>query len=167
MTERVVRLSSVARTRALGAKLGELLEPGDFVGLEGELGAGKTELVRAICLGAGVPPGRVSSPTFAIVATYEGGRLPILHADLYRLADVDELFATGFFDADAGRAASIVEWVDRVPTAAPTEHLHLRLEYRTPTTRAMTVRASGVRYEERIRAWLRRESRSSRRPSRN
>ena len=152
--ERVVQLPSVARTRALGRKLGRLLEPGDFVGLEGELGAGKTELVRALCVGAGVAPAAVSSPTFAIVATYLGGRLPILHADLYRLADEDELFATGFFDSLTAGAAAVVEWIDRIPSAAPPDHLHLALEYRTPTSRTLRVTARGPRAESRLRSWL-------------
>src|SRR5947209_19465719 len=88
---------SARATRALGARLGKLLAPGDAVALIGELGAGKTELVRGICRGAGVPGTEVASPTFAIVSAYRG-RLPVYHADLYRVADYDELFATGFFD---------------------------------------------------------------------
>ena len=103
--------SSLEQTHALGVKLGRLLEPGDFVGLAGELGAGKTALVRGICEGAGVDPDDVTSPTFTIVQSY-AGRLPIHHADLYRLANADELYATGFFDLEG---AALVEWVDRVP----------------------------------------------------
>ena len=83
---------SARATFALGVRLGELLEPGDAVALVGELGAGKTQLVRGICQGAGVPEREVASPSFAIVATYRG-RIPVHHADLYRLADEDELHA--------------------------------------------------------------------------
>ena len=85
------------RDPRLGERIGRRLGPGDVVALSGELGAGKTQLVRGICRGAGVPDGEVSSPTFAIVATYRG-RLPVNHADLYRIGDEDELHATGFHD---------------------------------------------------------------------
>jgi tRNA threonylcarbamoyladenosine biosynthesis protein TsaE len=167
--ERVVRLSSLARTRTIGRKLGQVLQPGDFVGLEGELGAGKTALVRALCLGAGVSPREVASPTFAIMATYPGRRLPILHADLYRLADPDELYATGFFDLLGGEAAAVVEWIDRVPSAAPKEHLLVTIEYAGPTTRTLRARATGARYEQRLTEWLPKDtgrSRPSPRPRR-
>src|SRR5690348_12674735 len=114
MYERAVESTSAEETFALGERLGALLRPGDFVGLMGELGAGKTQLVRGIAHGAGVNPREVASPTFAIVYPYRG-RLPLYHADLYRLQDYDELYATGFLDlVDAG-GATLVEWLDRIP----------------------------------------------------
>ncbi len=92
---------SAEDTLALDAKLGKLLQPGDFVGLIGDLGAGKTQLVRGVAAGANVPTAQVASPTFAIVYPYVG-RLPIYHADFYRLESYDELYATGFTDLVAG-----------------------------------------------------------------
>src|SRR5512145_3164524 len=109
---RIVTRSARA-THALGARLGRLLRPGDVVALVGDLGAGKTQLVRGACAGAGVAPADVSSPTFAIVQTYRG-RLPVHHADLYRLGDLDELYATGFMDLLGGEGAMLVEWADRI-----------------------------------------------------
>ena len=153
MSGRQVELETLARTHALGQRLGALLQPGDFVALAGSLGAGKTELTRAICAGAGVPLGQVSSPTFAIVATYTGGRLPLHHADLYRVGDVDELYATGFFDL-AAEGATVVEWIDLVPDAAPPDHLRLDLEIAGPDARRMQATASGPRAEQLLRAWL-------------
>ncbi len=129
VTERfeATRLSRSAReTSALGERLGRLLAPGDVVALVGDLGAGKTELVRGACRGAKVPPAEVSSPSFAIVATYHG-RIPVHHADLYRISDEDELYATGFFDLVGGDGALLVEWADRIPGALPAERLELRL----------------------------------------
>ena len=138
---------SARATRALGEKLGKLLEPGDVVALEGDLGAGQTQLVRGACHGAGVPDEEVSSPTFAIVATYRG-RLPVFHADLYRIADEDELYATGFEDLVGGGGATLVEWADRVPGALPAERLTLRLapDARAPDVRHVTLEAEGARH---------------------
>lgn len=137
---------SAAETRAFGGRLGKLLRPGDLVGLVGELGAGKTELVRGIAAGAGVAASEVSSPTFAIVATYPG-RLPLHHADLYRLADVDELYATGFGDLLGGEGAVVVEWADRIPGALPEERLEIRLWHgHAPDDRRVMVIGTGERH---------------------
>ncbi len=144
------RLSrSAAATRALGRRLGALLRPGDVVALEGDLGAGKTELVRGACAGARVPAGDVSSPSFAIVATYRG-RLPVHHADLYRIGDEDELYGTGFGDLVGGEGALLVEWADRIPGALPRERLTIRLAHhpRAPSSRRIEVEALGERAAE-------------------
>ena len=138
---------SAAATTRLGRRLGRLLEPGHVVALVGDLGAGKTQLVRGACAGAGVAPGDVSSPTFAIVQTYRG-RLPVHHADLYRLGDLDELYATGFMDLLGGEGAMLVEWADRITGWLPPEHLVVRLAEvaRQPTSRRVSLEAAGARH---------------------
>ena len=138
---------SAAATYRLGEQLGALLEPGHLVALVGDLGAGKTQLTRGACAGAGVAPGDVSSPTFAIVQTYRG-RLPVHHADLYRLGDLDELYATGFMDLLGGEGALLVEWADRISGWLPPEHLLVSLEEVAghPSSRRITLRASGARH---------------------
>jgi tRNA threonylcarbamoyladenosine biosynthesis protein TsaE len=146
---------SAGATRALGRRLGALLRPGDVVALEGDLGAGKTELVRGACAGARVPASEVSSPSFAIVATYRG-RLPVHHADLYRIGDEDELYGTGFGDLVGGEGALLVEWADRIPGALPAERLTLRLAHhpRQPSARRIEVDGVGARPAELGRALL-------------
>lgn len=139
---------SARSTYALGARLGRLLEPGDVVALVGDLGAGKTQLVRGACSGAGVDEGAVSSPSFAIVATYRG-RIPVHHADLYRIADEDELFATGFGDLVGGDGALLVEWADRIPGALPPERLTIRLVHgRRVSERRIELEGVGPRHAE-------------------
>ncbi|MGC4115482.1 MAG: tRNA (adenosine(37)-N6)-threonylcarbamoyltransferase complex ATPase subunit type 1 TsaE [Myxococcales bacterium] len=128
--------------RRLGECLGGLLQPGDFVGLIGDLGAGKTVLTRGIAAGAGVPESEVASPTFAIVYPYRGKKLLIHHADLYRLSDVDELYATGFFDL-LGQGATIVEWIDRVPEAMPEDRLVVRIAHKGDRGRTLESRRAG------------------------
>ena len=151
MTEARVRLdtSSARATHALGVRLGRLLRPGDVIALVGDLGAGKTQLVRGACAGAGVPESEVSSPSFAIVATY-GGRIPVHHADLYRIADEDELYATGFGDLVGGDGALLIEWADRIPSALPRERLTIRLVHdaRRPDVRHVEILGTGERFAE-------------------
>jgi tRNA threonylcarbamoyladenosine biosynthesis protein TsaE len=156
-------LSRSARaTHALGRRLGGLLRPGDVVALVGDLGAGKTQLVRGVCAGARVPLEEVSSPSFAIVATYRG-RIPVHHADLYRIGDEDELYGTGFGDLVGGDGALLVEWADRIPAALPEEKLTLTLAHhpRDPDVRRVEVEGVGERHA----ALARRLARAPRRPS--
>ncbi len=147
---------SAEDTLALGAKLGKLLQPGDFVGLIGDLGAGKTQLVRGVAAGANVPTAQVASPTFAIVYPYVG-RLPIYHADFYRLESYDELYATGFTDLVAGDGAVLVEWLDRIPHAAPPELLLMRFrtpDAKRPEVRTISAQAFGPRHTTLLRDWI-------------
>ncbi|NBD13358.1 MULTISPECIES: tRNA (adenosine(37)-N6)-threonylcarbamoyltransferase complex ATPase subunit type 1 TsaE [Corallococcus] len=144
---------SPEQTHQLGVKLGRLLQPGDFVGLVGELGAGKTHLVRGVAEGAGVARSEVASPTFAIVYPYEG-RIPLYHADLYRLTDYDELYATGFLDLVGGDHAMLVEWLDRIPQAAPRDFLRVTLRHVGEDARSLDVEAFGARPAALLDAWL-------------
>ena len=148
-----LRSASPEETHQLGVRLGRLLQPGDFVGLIGDLGAGKTHLVRGVAEGAQVERSQVASPTFAIVYPYQG-RLPLYHADLYRLADYDELYATGFLDLVGGEGALLVEWLDRIPAAAPREYLRLTLRDAGEDARELEAEAWGARPAELLRAWL-------------
>ena len=149
-----VQLDSPEATHALGARLGALLQPGDFVGLVGELGAGKTQLVRGVASGAGVAAGEVASPTFAIVYPYQG-RVLLYHADLYRLESEDELYGTGFSDlVTAGDGAVLVEWVEKVPGATPRDWLRVELRHAGGDARELTATALGPRAEALRRAWL-------------
>jgi len=150
---RTWRSESPEQTHRLGVRLGELLQPGDFVGLMGDLGAGKTHLVRGVAEGAQVPRSEVASPTFAIVYPYSG-RIPLYHADLYRIADYDELYATGFLDLIGGDGAVLVEWLDRVPQAAPREHLRVTLRSVAEEARELHAEAFGNRPAELLTAWV-------------
>ena len=101
---------SAAETEALGAQLAEGLAPGDVVVLSGEVGAGKTTLIRGACRALGVES-PITSPTFTIGHCYEGGRLPVAHLDLYRLEGglegEDPALLEDYLAADA---VAFVEW---------------------------------------------------------
>jgi tRNA threonylcarbamoyladenosine biosynthesis protein TsaE len=100
---------SAAETEALGARIAERLEPGDVVLLSGELGTGKTTLVRGACRALGVP-GPVTSPTFTIGQQYGGGRLPVSHLDLYRLQTLEGEDPALLEDYLRPEGVAFVEW---------------------------------------------------------
>lgn len=150
---REVEARSTDETFALGERLGRVLSLGDFVGLDGQLGAGKTLFSRGVARGAGVPPDDVSSPTYSIVQTYTG-RLPLHHADLYRLRGEGDLFATGYFDLLESDGAMLVEWVSQVPSARPDDSVLIELEVLSPDTRRLKVFARGARSQRLVEAWL-------------
>ncbi|WP_252260475.1 tRNA (adenosine(37)-N6)-threonylcarbamoyltransferase complex ATPase subunit type 1 TsaE [Erythrobacter aurantius] len=106
------QLPDLAAMDAFGGRIAERLEPGDVVALEGGLGAGKTTLSRAILAALG-HEGEVPSPTFTIIETYDAPplRLPVLHADFYRLDDPAEVEELGLDDYRDG-AALLAEWPD-------------------------------------------------------
>ena len=142
---------SAEETRALGLRLGALLQPGDFVALAGELGAGKTQLARGVAEGAGVDPAAVSSPTFSIVQSYAGKRVTLHHSDFYRLKGEDELFATGFYDLEG---AFLVEWIELVPSAQPEDALRVELQVIDSQTRRIRAIAFGARHQQLLEDWL-------------
>ena len=105
-------------TRSIATALTETLQAGAVVLLSGDLGAGKTAFVRGLAEGLGIDPGEVTSPTFTLVHEYRGGRLPLIHVDLYRLdrADLDEIG----LDQDLAAVGIVaVEWAERMVRGLP------------------------------------------------
>jgi tRNA threonylcarbamoyladenosine biosynthesis protein TsaE len=105
----VLETNGAAETEALGARIAERLKPGDVVLLSGELGTGKTTLVRGACRALGVP-GPVTSPTFTIGQRYGGGRLPVSHLDLYRLQTLEGEDPALLEDYLRPEGVAFVEW---------------------------------------------------------
>jgi tRNA threonylcarbamoyladenosine biosynthesis protein TsaE len=104
---------SELQTRAIAAALAPRLGAGDVLLLQGDLGSGKTAFVRGLASGLGVDPGEVTSPTFTLVHEYRGGRLPIVHVDLYRLTGID-LDEIGLDEVLAGSGVVAIEWAERL-----------------------------------------------------
>lgn len=115
---RTHRSGSESDTRAIAAGLAVTLEPGAVLLLSGDLGAGKTAFVRGLAEGLGIDPFEVTSPTFTLVHEYRGGRLPLVHVDLYRLdtADLDEI---GLDPDLAAEGVVAVEWPERLSRPVP------------------------------------------------
>jgi tRNA threonylcarbamoyladenosine biosynthesis protein TsaE len=147
---RIVDLLDLATTQALGRWLGQRLWPGSVAALSGELGAGKTQLARAIAEGLDIPDSRVvTSPTFVLVQEYSA-RLPIYHFDAYRLqteAEFADLGVHEYFESDG---VCLVEWADRVPGCLPAEHLCITLSVTGPSSRRAAIEGRGSAYEKLI-----------------
>ena len=122
---------SPAETEALGEQWGRAAQRGWVFALSGELGAGKTQLVRGIARGLGVP-GRVHSPTFTLVNEYSGGRLPLFHLDLYRLDTPEQIHGAGLDDYLQSDGVTVIEWAERM------------LDRETPLTKLRRVRIETV-----------------------
>ncbi len=123
---------SLARTESeladWGERFGRAAAPPLVVTLSGELGAGKTTLVRAICRGYGVLDD-VTSPTFALVHRYAAPRSPVYHIDLYRLRDASEVTNIGWDDILAEDALVLVEWPERAGDRIPIDHVPISLQH--------------------------------------
>jgi tRNA threonylcarbamoyladenosine biosynthesis protein TsaE len=137
----------LAATESFGRRLAGLLFPGAVVALVGPLGAGKTQLVRAIAEGLGITDSRVvSSPTFVLIQEYDA-RLPIYHFDTYRLKNPAEFANLGVEEYFAGDGVCLIEWADRVEKYLPPECLRVELSITGPTSRHFELRGIGARYE--------------------
>jgi len=117
---------SAQETRAFGEKLAGELRGGDVLLLEGELGAGKSELARGIARGLGVA-GPVPSPSFTILQVYGDGRLPLYHFDWYRLSAAEELYELSMDEYLYDDGVSVVEWPDRAAEAVPETRLRVTI----------------------------------------
>ena len=111
--------------------------------LFGDLGAGKTAFVRGLAEGLGVSATEVSSPTFTLIQEYRGGRLPLLHVDLYRLEDPREIDDLGLDELASG-AVMAIEWADKL-SEPPREAICVRIEHAGDTARRITVEMHNAR----------------------
>ena len=103
---------SAAETEALGERWGQDAQPGWVLALTGDLGAGKTQLVKGLARGLGIPE-RIHSPTFALVNVYSSGRLPLYHLDLYRLETPGQIIGAGLEEYFRPDGVAVVEWAER------------------------------------------------------
>src|SRR3954447_19602908 len=139
MTMLTLDLPDLAATHDLGVRLGRLLFRGAVVALVGQLGAGKTHLVRAVAEGLGVPDGRVvTSPTFVLIQEYQG-QLPVYHFDVSRLAGEAPFADLGAHEYLEGDGVCLIEWADRVARSLPVEHLRVTLGVTGETSRRATL----------------------------
>lgn len=113
-------------TIKIGEELGKLLNPGTIIALRGELGSGKTVLVKGIARGLDVKE-EPNSPTFVIMNAYEG-RIPLYHFDLYRISGKDELEGIGYEDFFFGDGVTVVEWADRVEDVFPENTIKIEIK---------------------------------------
>lgn len=146
---RIISESS-EKTEQFGFSLGQLLLPGDFISLHGELGAGKTRLAGGIAKGLGVDPALpVTSPTYTLLNIYQG-RIPLYHFDLYRLHGDDDVLELGFSDYFSGSGVSLVEWPERLQAELPAVRLEIFMKYINENVREIELVPVAPRFEKLI-----------------
>lgn len=141
----VCHTDSVETTTDLGRRVGQWAaeqKNGICIALIGDLGTGKTHFSQGIALGYGIMDD-VTSPTFALMNTYEGTNGPLYHFDLYRLEDESELDGIGFYEFTED-TVSVVEWADKFPDALPDETIYIEITRLSDTERTITLHSDYV-----------------------
>ena len=128
---------SPAETFDLGRRLAASLRPGAVLALAGDLAAGKTNFMKGVAAGLGIG-GDVTSPTFTLIHEYRGGRLPLYHADLYRLESEDEAIRIGLDEYLDGDGVTAIEWADKFEALIPPGALWIRFQIRSENEREIT-----------------------------
>ena len=118
---------SEKETFELGKKLGTEAKPGQIYALLGDLGVGKTILTKGFAEGLGITE-PVNSPTFTILQSYEEGRLPFYHFDVYRIGDISEMDEIGYEDCFFGEGVCLVEWANLIEEIMPEETIWITIE---------------------------------------
>lgn len=137
---------SPGQTRRIGARLGSVLQTGDVICLQGDLGAGKTTFVQGVAQGWGSLDS-VSSPTFIIVNEYRrAGEGRLFHMDAYRIDSAPEAEQLDL-DSMLAEGALLIEWPERIDGLVPAERLWIQLEHVGEEEREMTFKAAGRRYD--------------------
>jgi tRNA threonylcarbamoyladenosine biosynthesis protein TsaE len=134
-----------AMTDWLGSRIAESVASGLVIELNGQLGAGKTRLVRAICAGLQIDTAQVSSPTFVLLQLYTDGRIPVAHFDTYRLGDTDEFLAIGADEfMNNGEWLCLVEWAGRVAECLPADRLRIDISAISAAARLVQFTSTGI-----------------------
>ncbi len=140
---------SEAQTIAFGRHLGMHLEAGDVLLLIGSFGMGKTHLTKGIAAGLGADPNDVNSPSFVLINEYAADathkRMPIYHADLYRIETPQALYSVGLEQCLDGDGVCIIEWAERATDLLPPDQIIVEFTEHGPNTRHLHVSAQGTR----------------------
>jgi len=138
---------SAEETFALGQKIGSFLSPGDIIALDGDLGAGKTQIVKGIANALDIRDD-VTSPTYTIINEYEG-RIPLYHFDVYRLDDIQQLYDIGYEEYLFDDGITVIEWAIKIQQMLPPQYMHIKIFYRYfDNERTIEIVAHGEHYED-------------------
>jgi tRNA threonylcarbamoyladenosine biosynthesis protein TsaE len=150
----VISSKSASETVQIGKTIGSLLQPGDVVALVGELGAGKTQLVKGLAGGVGVGKTTyIPSPSFTLINEYLG-RIPFFHIDLFRLEQEKDAEELGLEDYFQSGGITVIEWADKIPSLLPEEILWIDIHYTGEKTRSLEISGKGTRYHKLVEELL-------------
>lgn len=134
---------SPSETEDFAKTLAEKLVAGDVIAFSGGLGMGKTRFTAGLVSGLGYE-GNVTSPTFALVNEYIGGRLNVWHFDMYRVSGWEDLYSTGFFDYLEMNGVTVVEWSENIEAALPENTIFINIEPLGESDRKITVKGDNI-----------------------
>ncbi len=139
---------SAEETIEFGKRLGKLLAGGETIALTGQLGSGKTVLVKGLAEGLGVKSSKyVNSPSFVILKEYKG-RVPLYHFDIYRLNEASDFATVGYAEYFYGKGVSVIEWADKILELLPKEFLRIDIKIKGENERGFAITPRGGRYKK-------------------
>lgn len=141
-SRRIFISKSEEDTLDFAEKMGKLIDTSIIILLSGELGAGKTLFARGLCSGLGIAED-VSSPTYTLINEYEGGDLPVLHMDLYRIDTEEELYNLGFEEYIDRNGLIIIEWPDLAYDMLPHDFIYVKILKKADKQRKIILQAEG------------------------
>ena len=144
MSEYEIMSTKLEDTQLFAKRLAAVLQPGDVLTLEGDLGAGKTAFTKGLAIGLGIQR-NVNSPTFTIIKEYQGN-MPLYHMDVYRLEDSYE--DLGFDEYFHGNGVSVIEWAHLIEDQLPNERLNIYIYHQGNDSRKLVIKPMGERYEQ-------------------
>ncbi len=134
---------SQKQTITIGKKLAGFLKPGDIICLSGDLGSGKTTLVKGIAAGLGIKSTEVNSPTFVLMNSYDG-RMPLFHFDLYRLENEKQILMLDYEEYFYGEGVAVVEWAERLGKLFPPNAIKIELQHSGEEKRLIKIYAADI-----------------------
>lgn len=133
----ILTTKTAEETIKLGTAIGQLLQPGDILALQGTLAAGKTQLTKGIAAGLGISE-PVTSPTFTIISEYYG-RMPLYHIDVYRLGSPEDFLDLGVEDMLYGQGVCVIEWSEKIMSELPSRTILIHIEAQPDSRRTLTI----------------------------
>ncbi|MFP4472872.1 MAG: tRNA (adenosine(37)-N6)-threonylcarbamoyltransferase complex ATPase subunit type 1 TsaE [Candidatus Omnitrophota bacterium] len=137
--------TSAQKTRNVGRQAARCLRAGDILCFFGDLGSGKTTLIKGLAQGLGIAPDQVSSPTFVLMNIYDQAALPVYHFDLYRLENSDQLYDLGYDEFLYGNGVAVIEWSEHFGPLLPAERLDVVLTHKGEDRREICLTPHGDR----------------------
>jgi tRNA threonylcarbamoyladenosine biosynthesis protein TsaE len=135
------------QTIALGKKIAKFLKPGYVIALSGDLGTGKTTLVKGIAQGLGIDREAVNSPSYVLIREYSGKEIDLFHCDLYRLDNVEQISFLGIEDYFDQGGIFVIEWAKRAGDLLPDQYLDITLALLGEKKRGFKIKACGIKYQ--------------------
>ena len=139
-------------TIELGRIISRFLQKGDILALFGDLGSGKTTLVKGIAKGLKVKSQIVNSPSFVLLKEYKG-KLPVYHFDFYRIKKGEEVYGIGLEEFLFGKGICVIEWADRIRRFLPKEYLRMELKVKDKNKRKIRMIGFGKHYKELVKKY--------------